>query len=427
MIRHILAALMLTVATSAAAETVAITGGRVVTMGAAGEIARGTVIVRDGRIVAVGADVPVPSGARIIDAAGRIVTPGLVASGTALGLIEVRAVESTDDRGTHKGDISAAFDAGYGLNPDSLLLPVARLGGITSAIATPAYDDAAGRELLFAGQAAAVSLGGAPMLMKRGVAMVLDMGDAGAERAGGARAAELVALQAIFAEVRDFAHRRAAYDRGETRDYTLSRVDLEALLPVVEGRMPLLVSVNRASDIRDALAMAHEEKVKLILEGAGEGWRVAREIAAAKVPVLITPIENNPVSFEMLGATLGNARRLAAAGVTIAIQGNGNHREREMRYNAGNAVANGLPWQAALAAMTINPARIFGLADRIGSLETGKAGDIVIWDGDPLETVARPVAVLIGGVSQPMTSRATELRDRYLPAITQNRPSGETQ
>lgn len=427
MIRHILAALMLTAAMPAAAETVAITGGRVVTMGGAGEIARGTVIVRDGRIVAVGADISVPPGARIIDATNRIVTPGLVASGTALGLIEVRAVESTDDRGAHNSAISAAFDAGYGLNPDSLLLPVARLGGITSAIATPGYDDAAGRELLFAGQAAAVSLGGAPMLMKRGVAMVLDMGDAGAERAGGARAAELVALQAIFAEVRDFAHRRAAYDRGETRDYTLSRIDLEALLPVVEGRMPLLVSVNRASDIRDALAMAREEKVKLILEGAGEGWRVAREIAAAKVPVLLTPIENNPVSFEMLGATLGNARRLAAAGVTIAIQGNGNHREREMRYNAGNAVANGLPWQTALAAMTINPARIFGLADRIGSLEAGKAGDIVIWDGDPLETVARPVSVLIGGIEQPMKSRATELRDRYLPAVTANGSTGEKQ
>jgi len=425
MIRQMLAALMFTAAIPAAAETVAITGGRVVTMGAAGEIARGTVIVRDGRIVAVGADVAVPPGARIIDAAGRIVTPGLVASGTALGLVEVRSVESTDDRGTRKSDISAAFDAGYGLNPDSLLLPVARLGGITSAIATPAYDDAAGRELLFAGQAAAVSLGGAPMLMKRGVAMVLEMGDAGAERAGGARAAELVALQAIFAEVRDFAHRRAAYDRGETRDYTLSRMDLEALIPVVEGRMPLLVTVNRAADIRDVLAMAREEKVKIILEGAGEGWRVAREIAAAKVPVLVTPIENNPVSFEMLGATLGNARRLAAAGVTIAIQGNGNHREREMRYNAGNAVANGLPWQTALAAVTINPARIFGLADRVGSLEAGKAGDVVIWDGDPLETVARPVAVLIGGVEQAMTSRATELRDRYLPAIT-SRQNGET-
>lgn len=425
MIRAVAIVLALTCTAPAAAQTVAITGGRVVTMGPAGEIERGTVVITGGRIVAVGADVAVPPSAKIVDATGKIVTPGLVAAGTALGLIEVRAVETTDDRATDASDVSAAFDAGYGLNPDSLLIPVARLGGITRAITTPAYKDRSDRELLFAGQAAAVVLDGRAMLMKRGVAMVLDMGDAGAERAGGARAAELVALRALFAEVRDYRARRAAYDRGETRDYTLSRADMDALIPVVEGRMPLLVSVNRAADIRDALALGREERLKLILESASEGWRVADEIAAAGVPVLLTPVENTPASFEMLGATLTNAARLAAAGVTIAIEGNGNHREREMRYNAGNAAANGLDRQAALAAITINPARIFGLADRIGSLEAGKEGDVVIWDGDPLDTLARPTAVFIRGAVQPMTSRATELRDRYLPAVL-HPSNGET-
>ncbi|MBB5708038.1 amidohydrolase family protein [Sphingopyxis panaciterrulae] len=417
MIRLGVLLLALAATAPAAAETIAITGGRIVTMGPAGEIASGTLLIRDGRIAAVGADVAVPPDATRIDASGKVVTPGLVAAGTALGLIEVRMVAATDDRGTHKRDLSAAFDAGYGLNPDSLLVPVARLGGITRAIATPAYDDAPGRELLFAGQAAAVALAGRPMLMRRGVAMVLEMGEGGAERAGGARGAELVMLRALFAEVRDYKMRRTAYDRGETRDYTLSRADMEALIPVIEGRMPLLVTVNRASDIRDALAMARGEGVKLILEGVAEGWRIAGEIAAANVPVLVTPIENTPASFEALGATLANARRLADAGVLVAIEGNGNHREREMRYNAGNAVANGLDWRAGLAAITINPARIFGLADRVGSLEAGKDGDVVVWDGDPLDTLTRPVAVLIRGERQPMTSRATELRDRYLPAI----------
>lgn len=416
MIRGVIALLALAWVPAVTAETIAITGGRVLTMGPAGEISAGTVVLRDGRILSVGADVAVPADAKIIDARGKIVTPGLVASGTALGLVEVRAVEAADDRATSRNDLSAAFDAGYGLNPDSMLIPVARLGGITRAIATPAYKDRAGRELLFAGQAAAVTLDGA-MLMRRGVAMVLDMGDAGAERAGGARAAQLVALRAVFADVRDYKVRRAAYDRGATRDYTLSRADLEALIPVVEGRMPLLISVRRASDIRDVLAMARTEGLKLILEGASEGWRVAGDIAAAGVPVLITPIDNTPASFEELGATLGNARRLAAAGVVIAIQGNGSHREREMRYNAGNAAANGLDRRAALAAITINPARIFGLSDRIGSLDPGKDGDVVVWDGDPLDTLARPVRVLIRGIDQPMRSRATELRDRYLPAV----------
>lgn len=425
MIRALATVLALVCAMPAAAQTVAITGGRVFTMGPMGEIRRGTVVITGGRIVAVGADVAVPAGAKIVDATGKIVTPGLVAAGTSLGLIEVRAVETTDDRATDASDLSAAFDAGYGLNPDSLLIPVARLGGITRAIATPAYKDKGGRELLFAGQAAAVVLDGRAMLMKRGVAMVLEMGDAGAERAGGARAAELVALRALFAEVRDYKARRAAYDRGETRDYVLSRADIEALIPVVEGRMPLLVSVNRAADIRDVLALGREERLKLILESASEGWRVADEIAAAGVPVLLTPVENTPASFEMLGATLTNAARLAAAGVAIAIEGNGNHREREMRYNAGNAVANGLDWTAALASITISPARIFGLADHIGSLEVGKDGDAVIWDGDPLDTLARPTAVFIRGAAQPMTSRATELRDRYLPAVL-HPANGET-
>ncbi|WP_129791512.1 amidohydrolase family protein [Sphingosinicella sp. CPCC 101087] len=417
MIGRFLAALLALAAAPAAAETLAIVNGRIATVGPAGTIDRGTILIRDGRIVAVGADLSVPPGTRTIDAQGRIVTPGFIASGTGLGLIEVRSVEAADDRGASFPGISAAFDAGYGLNPDSLLVPVARLGGITRAIATPVYGDAPGRELLFAGQAAAVALGGGPMLVRRGVAMVLEMGDAGAERAGGARAAELVALRTVFADVRDFARRRAAYDRGETRDYGLSRADLEALVPVVEGRMPLLVSVNRASDIRDVLALAREEGLRVILEGGAEAWRVAADIAAAEVPVLLTPVDNLPASFESLGATLETPRRLAEAGVLVAFQGNGNHRERELRYNAGNAVAAGMTWEQSLAAITLNPARIFGLADTVGSLEPGKDADLVIWDGDPLDTLGRPTAIFIRGEAQPMSSRQTELRDRYLPAV----------
>lgn len=414
MIARLFAVLAL-VAAPAAAETVAVTNARIVTMGPAGTIERGTIVLQGGRIAAVGANVAVPADARIIEAAGRIVTPGLIAANTGLGLIEVRAVEAANDRAADMAGVSASFDAGDGLNPDSLLIPVARLGGITRAITTPAYDDSPGREMLFAGQAAAVALGG-PMLVRRGVAMVLEMGDAGAERAGGARAAELVALRANLAEVRDYARRRAAYDRGETRDYSLSRGDLEALLPVAEGRMPLLVSASRASDIRAILTLAREERLRIILEGAAEGWRVADELARADVPVLLTPVDNIPASFEALGATLDNARRLQAAGVLVAFQGNGNHRERELRYNAGNAVAAGLPWEQGLAAITISPARIFGLADRVGSLETGKDADLVIWDGDPLDTLGRPSAIFIRGEAQPMTSRQTLLRDRYMPS-----------
>lgn len=405
-------------AAPAAAQDVAIVNARVLSMGPAGEIPRGAVVIRAGRIVAVGADIMLPPGVRVIDAGGRTVTPGFVAPYTSLGLVEARSVAGTDDRASISPTISAALDAGDGLNPDSVLIPVARLGGITRSIVVPGYARRGDHELLFAGRAAAVQLGtSGAMLTRRGVAMVLAMGEDGAERGGGSRGAAIALLRTSLDEVRTYARRRADYDRGAMPPLSLSRADLEALVPLVEGRMPLLVTVNRASDIREMLELARTQGLKLILEGVAEGWRVAPEIAAAKVPVLLTPIENVPASFEMLGATLTNARRLHMAGVTIAFEPNGPQRERELRQNAGNAVAEGLPHAAALAAITINPARIFGLADRIGSLEPGKEGDVVLWDGDPLETMTRPVAIYIRGVAQPMTSRQTELRDRYLPQV----------
>jgi len=302
-----------------------------------------------------------------------------------------------------------------------VLIPVARLGGITRSIVTPGYPrGSAERTLLFGGQAAAVVLGaGDAMLVRRGVAMVLEMGETGAERSGGSRASALIELREALEDAREFARNRVGYDRGDYRSLSLSRADLNALQPVLLGRMPILVTVNRASDIREMLAFAREQKVKLILEGVAEGWRVADDIARAGVPVLLTPIENVPVSFEALGATLSNAGILHKAGVLIGFEGNGPQREREMRRNAGNAVPYGVPWIDALAAITINPARIFGLDAAIGSLEPGKDGDVVIWDGDPLETSTRPVAIFIRGRAQPMTSRQTELRDRYLPGRAQ--------
>lgn len=409
---------LLLAAAPAAAQTVAVVHGRLQTMGPTGEIEDGTVIIRDGRIVAIGKGLSPPTGIRVIDAGGRMVTPGFVAPFTTLGLVEARSLEGPDDRASTSPTVSAALDAGDGLNPDSVLIPVARLGGITRSIVAPTYRGRANSGLLFAGQAAAVRLGaGQPMLMRRGLAMVLALGEDGAERAGGSRGAALATLRAALDDARTFMRRRADYDRGAMPALSLSRIDLEALEPVVAGRMPLLVTVNRASDIREVLAFARAQNVRLFLEGAAEGWRVAAEIAAAKVPVLLTPIDNVPATFEMWGATLANARRLHAAGVEIAIEANGPQRERELRQNAGNAVAEGLPHAAALAAITINPARIFGIADRIGSLEAGKDGDLVIWSGDPLETTSRPAVILVAGEEQPLTSRQTELRDRYLPQV----------
>jgi imidazolonepropionase-like amidohydrolase len=181
--------------------------------------------------------------------------------------------------------------------------------------------------------------------------------------------------------------------------------------------MPLIVKVDRASDIREMIALAREEKLRIILDGAGEGWRVADEIAAAQVPVILDPLADLPRSFSELGATMENAARLHAAGVTVIIKtGSGvAHRARELRYGAGNAVAWGLPHDAAVAAITINPARVFGVADRIGTLEAGRLADLVLWNGDPLEPLSQPQAIFVEGMETPLTARPLELRDRYMP------------
>jgi imidazolonepropionase-like amidohydrolase len=190
--------------------------------------------------------------------------------------------------------------------------------------------------------------------------------------------------------------------RGETRSYGLPPLDLEALVPVVEGRTPLLIRVNGAADIRQALRLAREEKIRIILEDAEEAWLVADDISAARVPALIDPQADLPRSFETLSARLDNAARLQKAGVVIAIKGSKNFNSlRPVRLNAGTAVAYGLTRDQALAAITINPARIWGIAGRIGSLEVGKNADVVLWNGDPLETLSYPLHVFIGGVEQP--------------------------
>ncbi|QUM72241.1 amidohydrolase family protein [Sphingopyxis granuli] len=418
MIRFLAACAALALAAPAAAETVAIVDATLLTMTEAGTIGKGTVLIRDGRIASIGANVAVPPDARIVDGRGGVVTPGFIQADSTLGAVEVSQVPASADRATHSRTISAGFDISLGLNPDSILLPVSRLAGITHAVTTPLYDDRSGRDLQFSGQAAVIDLAQRPdMVTRPRVAMVLEMGEGGAERAGGARGSAIVALRATLADVRHFARHRAAYDRGEGRPQTLSRIDLEALVPVAEGRMPLIVKVDRASDIVEMIALAREEGLRIILDGAEEGWRVADAIAAAKVPVIVDPLANLPHSFSQVGASMDNAARLHAAGVAVVLKAGSGvaHRARELRYSAGNAVAWGLPHDAAVAAITVNPARVFGVADRIGSLAVGRAADLILWSGDPLEPLSQPRLIFVEGLEKPLTARPLDLRDRYLP------------
>lgn len=417
-VRHGLLALALAASPSAAlAASIAIVGGTVETASAAGSIQNGTVLIRDGRIVAVGAGVEIPADAERIDARGKIVTPGLVDPHSTIGLAEISLEESTLDTNVSSGRFGASLDAADAFNPRSVLVPVNRIEGVTRAIATP--GSVAGG--VIAGRSAAVNLGDPDRPVdRRHVAVVALFGEAGAAQAGGARTAALAQLREALAEARDYGQHRRAWEQAGRRDYGLHHYDLEALQPVLRGELPLVVRAQRASDVVALIELAAEHGVRLVIVGGAEAWMVADRLAAARVPVILNPLANLPQSFESLGATLENAARLAAAGVLIAFgpdgAGGGSHNARNLTQSAGIAVANGLDWQAGLAAVTANAARIYGLED-VGQLQPGFAADVVIWDGDPLEVTSYPDAVYINGEAVPMVSRHTLLRDRYLKRL----------
>jgi imidazolonepropionase-like amidohydrolase len=392
------------------AETLAITGATIHTMGPQGTIQNGILLIEDGKIRDVGTTLAIPAGVRRIDARGKVVTPGLFDSFSQLGIVEINAVEGSEDASVEDDRITAAFNVADALNPRSVLIPVNRIEGLTRAVVGPRTGKS-----LIAGQGAIIHLGGpsSDYLVRSPVAMFAVLGEHGAGLSGGSRSGAMLRLREAFQDAIDYAANRTAFDKGDRREYALSRLDLEALGPVVKGQLPLVLSADRASDIEAALRLAKELKLKLILADVAEGWMVARQIAEAKVPVLVSPLTNLPGSFESLGATLENAARLHKAGVTVAFMSGDAHNARNIKQGAGNAVAYGMPWEAALAAMTIVPARIWGIADHYGTLEPGMDADVVIWDGDPLEVTTFADAVFIRGQEMPMKSRQTELRDRY--------------
>lgn len=400
----------------ATAEVIAITGGTVHTMGERGTIENATVLIRDGRIEAVGTDVSIPSDARRIDAEGRPVTPGIIDAHGQIGIVEVGAVDATRDDGS-PGQImegrrfTAAFDVTDALNPDSTLIPINRVEGITRAVVAPTHSR---NGSLIAGQGAIIDLAGPGDFVTRSPsAMYASLGETGAALTGGSRAAAMLALREALQDARDFSQNRAAFASRDRREYSLGRLDLEALQPVLSGEMPLILTAHRASDIRAALRLATDYNLRLVIRGGAQAWRVADELAAANVPVLLDPLLNLPGRFETLGATMENAARLHEAGVRFAFTTGESHNARNVTQAAGNAVAHGLSHDAALAAITATPADIWGIDDQVGRLEAGLAADVVVWDGDPLEVTNFPTHVFIKGEQMSMETRQTRLRDRY--------------
>ena len=389
------------------AQTIAITGGTVYPVSGP-KIENATVLIRDGRIAAVGANVAVPAGATRIDAAGKWITPGLIDGAGQMGLREISAVQNTNESQLRGNETAAAFNVLEGINPASTLIPVNRIEGVTTTLAVPNGS-------LIWGQAALIDLDGATieaMRVKSPVAMVADLSEGSKEAGGGSRAGVAQRLRRVFDDALEYGRRGPNYQRAQNEELAARSADLQALLPVLRGQLPLIAIANRRSDIETALRIGREYKLRLILAGAAEAWMIPGQIAAAGVPVLVEPMQNLP-SYDALGIRYENAPLLAKGGVIIALMETATENTRNLRQQAGNAVANGMTWDQALRAVTLTPAEIFGVADRYGSLEPGKVANVVVWSGDPFEFSTGVEHVFIRGRNIPLRSRQTELLERY--------------
>jgi len=415
--RHFLyaAAALAAFAKPAVAETIAITGGRVVVGDGTAPIDGGTVIIRDGNVVAVGMSVAVPAGARRIDAKGKWVTPGVFAGFTRLGLSEVDAVKGTNDKSGGKSGFSAAIDVAPAIDPFRSPFAVNRAAGVTRAVVAP---EAA--ESIFAGQGAIADLGAdSNPVTKARAFQFAEFGEDGSALSGGSRAGTHLHFRAMLREAQDYAAGRGNFD-----DELLKAEDAKALLNVLRGETRLLIHVEGANDMLRLIELKRDfPSVKIVFVGASEGWRIAPQLVEAGVPVIASALNDLPVTFEMLGATQSNIGRMKDAGVQVAIGMINDRDSHQLRYTtqyAGNIVslqfvpdATGLTWDEAFAAISSVPADIMGVGDRLGSLKAGKAADVVIWDGDPLELSSAATTVFIDGVEQPLTNRQNRLRDRY--------------
>jgi imidazolonepropionase-like amidohydrolase len=452
-IRSAFAALLLLATAPVAAETIAIVNGTLATGDGSGPVQGGTVVIRDGRVVAAGAGVAVPSSAQVIDASGKWVTPGIVAGFSNLGLAGVSGgAGGANDIRAREGPFSAAIDVSPAINPNYQPIAVNRADGVTRAIVAPATAKS-----IFAGQGAVIDTG-ADMdpIMKARVFQFVELGETGADEAGGSRASAYVLFLNALREARELQRYASPVRsaRGEapdqrtqpvvinpnesrvfgpearrSEDVLLTRFDAAALVPVLQGRQYLAVHVERASDILNVIDLKREfPALKIIIVGATEGWLVADRVARSGIPVIASPVVDLPESFEQIAATQSNVGRMRAAGVNVSIGMPGDsHMLFNQRQYAGNLVAltkmpgaTGLTWGEAFEAITSGPAKAIGMGGQIGSLTPGAHGDVVIWSGDPLEPETAAEQVFIDGVQQPLQSHQSRLLARY-----RNLPRGD--
>jgi hypothetical protein len=409
------AALALTL-TQAQATTILIRGATVHTLTSAGVLEDTDILIRDGRIAELGTHLGVPAEGEIIEAHGRPVTPGFFGGAARLGIEEIGLESTVDDYALKLGSMRPEFDVTPAFDPDSVLLGVARLGGVTFVQLAPSAEPG-GKSgpggTIIAGQGAIVRLDGSVAPPR---ALFIEMGGAANALSGGSRAAQLMLLDQAIIEVRSPKLLLANDAR------LLTPAGRQVLGQYLAGHGRVVFDVDRASDIREVIGFAERTHVRAVIRGGDEAWRVGAQLAAADIPVLLDPLADLPESFDSVGATLENAARLERAGVKIAFSFTDPdaHNVRKLRQGAGIAVAHGLPWESALAALTRNPAQIFGVGDRNGSIERGRPADLVLWSADPLEVTTLADEVFVQGTRQSMRSRQTELRDRYLPKLRSN-------
>jgi imidazolonepropionase-like amidohydrolase len=401
-------ALGLANAAPAQTQTIAIVGGTVHPV-AGPPIEGGTVLLRDGRILAVGRDITVPDDALRIDAAGRWVTPGLIQTGTTLGvhLLDVGGqLETRED--SLEGPIKPSFNVAEAIDPAAIAIPVARLQGITSNLAVPTSGLIPGQGVLYDLLGERID----SLVARSPAVMVIDFSETAKSAAGGSRAGILKRLRTLFRDALEYERRRDDFRRAEMQPLSAPAEELEALRPVLRGELPVLGIANRRSDIENALRLAREFGLRLVLFEGAEAWQLAPELARARVPVVVEPLTDVP-TFDRPAPRLDNATVLRAAGVQVVIAQRDQAFHRNLRFAAGNAVRNGLSWNDALRAVTLAPAEAAGVADRYGSLERGKVANVVVWSGDPLDFASRAERVFIRGREVPPASRQTELRERY--------------
>lgn len=380
-----------------------------------GVINNGTLIIKNGKIEAVGTNIQIPQGAEVIDCKGSWIYPGMVDSGTNIGLIEFGAYAQATDV-SEVGDVVPQVRALTAVNPNSAAIPINRISGVTTALTVPDGD-------LFCGTAALVNLHGyTPDQMFAGFeGVVLNYPRTGRRGGFDRRTDEEIkkANDKAIGRLNEVWERAVQYHKldSATKGISAYYPEMQALLPVVRGEMNLLIEVNAAKDIKAALKWVAEKKIrKVILTGVAEGWRVAGEIAKANIPVLAGPVLELPSrDYDRYDKAYQNPGLMKKAGVKVAIRTvDGNLNYRNLPYHAGFAAAYGMGREEALKAVTIVPAEIFGVSDKIGSIEQGKVANLFICNGDPFETKTQVSHVFIEGWQMPMVSRQTLLYDEFL-------------